>query len=298
MTLAPTMTYPLRGIAMIVIIVHHVCLSCQALGEALPAWLTRSGALYAWGYCATALFFFLSGYGMFCSLTHNTLNAAYVKRKCRRLFEPYIVLWILSLVAFAIVYRPALSWQWLWHFFLLDLPPDVNGWFFKMIIACYILSLATFRVLSPRHAVITVLAAAIGWYALARGVLHMKPWWYITVINFPLGMLFALIRPKMPALCVTIAALAGLICLKPHPAVIAVLACLAAVTLAHTLHLRGAPLAFIGQQSLYFYLLEVPVMYLLDIFCPLPLWLYVLVCLTIITALTIASTYILKFLRA
>ncbi len=70
-----------------------------------------------------------------------------------------------------------------------------------------------------------------------------------------------------------------------------------AVALAQLIRLRGRILSFIGTESIYFYLLEVPVMFILDMYCKMNFFVYVIVCLLIVSALTLVSKYTIYCVR-
>ena len=95
-------SYTLRGVCMIMIIVHHTYLSAIAMpGCHTDSWLADVGTGWLWGYGGTGVFLFLSGFGMFFSLRRNRLSGrAYIRSKFIRLFIPYLWLWAVSLIIY------------------------------------------------------------------------------------------------------------------------------------------------------------------------------------------------------
>ncbi len=288
-------TYSLRGIAMIMIVMHHAYLGFHALGiDSVPLWLSRSGIDYAWGYCGTGIFFFLSGYGMFFSLTEHHIGYKYVKGKCLKLLLPYVWLWVISLIAYIVFSRQMLSPCLIRHFFSLDIPPDTDAWFFKVIFAVYLLSMAVFRLVKePRLRVVIICFFVAAWYVSACFLLRLGSWWFVSVLNFPLGMIAAINKrhiEKASPLSVTIgtAVLAiFVVWLYPHPAIISLLSSVLAVAFTQLICLHGRLLAFIGTESLYFYFLEEPVMFCLDMYCRMNFFLYVALSLLLIGVLAL-----------
>ncbi len=211
--LSKSVTYPLRGVAMIMIIMHHTYLSFLSLGYgSMPLWLDSSGIDYAWGYCGTGIFFFMSGYGMFFSLTKHRIDCSYIKEKCLKLLSPYIALWLISLIAFVIFSRQSLSTDLLRHFFMLDIPPDVDAWFFKVIVALYIFSMLMFRLVkNPKWCVAIIGICTILWYLFACFGLRLGPWWFVSVLNFPLGMVVAINKNKMQNVSPLLIAMGGVV---------------------------------------------------------------------------------------
>ncbi len=95
-------SYALRGVCMIMIIVHHTYLSAIEMpGCHTDSWLADVGTGWLWGYGGTGVFLFLSGFGMFFSLRRNRLSGrAYIRSKFIRLFIPYLWLWAVSLIIY------------------------------------------------------------------------------------------------------------------------------------------------------------------------------------------------------
>lgn len=183
-------SYALRGVCMIMIIVHHTYLSAIDMpGCHTDSWLAGVGTGWLWGYGGTGVFLFLSGFGMFFSLRRNRLSGrAYIRSKFIRLFIPYLWLWAVSLIIYMLYDSSLLTPRLLTSFLSLDIPPANEAWFYKVIIGLYVLSIVIFKVFSnPRTCVLAVASVCVAYYCLANYVLEMDPWWFITVLNFPSG---------------------------------------------------------------------------------------------------------------
>lgn len=193
-------SYALRGVCMIMIIVHHTYLSAIDMpGCHTDSWLAGVGTGWLWGYGGTGVFLFLSGFGMFFSLRRNRLSGrAYIRSKFIRLFIPYLWLWAVSLIIYILYDSSQLTPRLLTSFLSLDIPPANEAWFYKVIIGLYVLSIVIFKVFrNPRACVLAVSSVCVAYYCLANYVLGMNPWWFITVLNFPSGMLTALFYDKL-----------------------------------------------------------------------------------------------------
>ena len=193
-------SYALRGVCMIMIIVHHTYLSAIDMpGCHTDSWLAGVGTGWLWGYGGTGVFLFLSGFGMFFSLRRNRLSGrAYIRSKFIRLFIPYLWLWAVSLIIYILYDSSQLTPRLLTSFLSLDIPPANEAWFYKVIIGLYALSIVIFKAFSnPRTCVLAVSSVCVAYYCLANYVLGMNPWWFITVLNFPSGMLTALFYDKL-----------------------------------------------------------------------------------------------------
>ena len=134
----------IRGVSMLMIIIHHTAnyLYYQHPDEAtcmLPIYFTQQ-----LGYLGTGLFFFLSGYGMICSLRHNRVDCSYIKKKCNSIFLPFVLSWIVFLT-FLFVFDRNLLQADLWLKFISLSTPNGILWFYNVIVALYIIVLLLFR---------------------------------------------------------------------------------------------------------------------------------------------------------
>lgn len=187
-------SYALRGVCMIMIIVHHTYLSaidmpaCQT-----DSWLSCLDIGWSWGYDGTGVFLFLSGFGMFFSLLRNRpVSKAYVRTKTAKMFIPYLWLWIISIAVYLLFDVRQMTPQLFTSFLSLDIPPDNEAWFYKVIIGLYALSMIVFTTFkSQRACVAAVTAVCVAYYCTADFILGADPWWFITVLNFPFGMIVA-----------------------------------------------------------------------------------------------------------
>ena len=91
-------TYALRGICMLMIMASHIPL---VLGTNSTFF---SRYLIGWGYIATGVFFFLSGFGLYMSLTtKHTLPFSWLKVKLKKLIYPFIfAFFLLLLISFVL----------------------------------------------------------------------------------------------------------------------------------------------------------------------------------------------------
>ena len=79
-------TYALRGVCMLMIIIHHIYkVFYSDFGYPM-------NQIYSmWGDLGTAVFFFLSGYGLYCSLSkQGCVSWAYVKKCFTKLLLPFV----------------------------------------------------------------------------------------------------------------------------------------------------------------------------------------------------------------
>lgn len=260
-------SYALRGVCMIMIIVHHTYLSAIDMpGCHTDSWLADVGTGWLWGYGGTGVFLFLSGFGMFFSLRRNRLSGrAYIRSKFIRLFIPYLWLWAVSLIIYILYDSSQLTPRLLTSFLSLDIPPANEAWFYKVIIGLYALSIVIFKVFSnPRTCVLAVASVCVAYYCLANYVLEMDPWWFITVLNFPSGMLTALFYDRLRHIQPVYVILPGTLLFAllqyfhPNPTISSLLFSTVMINAVRYVNISNRILGYIGTNSLLFYFLEEP----------------------------------------
>lgn len=252
---------------MIMIIVHHTYLSAIDMpGCHTDSWLADVGTGWLWGYGGTGVFLFLSGFGMFFSLRRNRLSGrAYIRSKFIRLFIPYLWLWAVSLIIYMLYDSSLLTPRLLTSFLSLDIPPANEAWFYKVIIGLYVLSIVIFKAFSnPRTCVLAVASVCVAYYCLANYVLGMDPWWFITVLNFPTGMLTALFYDRLRHIQPVYVILPGTLLFAllqyfhPNPTISSLLFSAVMINAVRYVNISNRILGYIGTNSLLFYFLEEP----------------------------------------
>lgn len=252
---------------MIMIIVHHTYLSAIDMpGCHTDSWLADVGTGWLWGYGGTGVFLFLSGFGMFFSLRRNRLSGrAYIRSKFIRLFIPYLWLWAVSLIIYMLYDSSLLTPRLLTSFLSLDIPPANEAWFYKVIIGLYVLSIVIFKAFSnPRTCVLAVASVCVAYYCLANYVLGMDPWWFITVLNFPSGMLTALFYDRLRHIQPVYVILPGTLLFAllqyfhPNPTISSLLFSAVMINAVRYVNISNRILGYIGTNSLLFYFLEEP----------------------------------------
>lgn len=137
--------------------------------------------------------------------------------------------------------------------------------FYKVIIGLYSLSIVIFKVFSnPRTCVLAVSSVCVAYYCLANYVLGMNPWWFITVLNFPSGMLTALFYDKLRHIQPVYVILPGTLLFAllqyfhPNPTISSLLFSAVMINAVRYVNISNRMLGYIGTNSLLFYFLEEP----------------------------------------
>lgn len=197
-------TYALRGICMIMIMVHHVykylvadyCFSSNMIDR-------------FWGDLGTGVFFFVSGYGLYCSLSKNCEFPQTMIKNLRKLFIPFIIVDIIAFTLLLLIEGGQVN-EMLLNISTLGLPQG-GAWFFKAITCIYIITIGlfSFKVTDNIKILILFLLNFI-YITIAVRALNFDAYLFATTINFPLGMLLALNKNKGMSTYLIIALLAHL----------------------------------------------------------------------------------------
>lgn len=249
-------TDTVRGICMLLIVFSHTANEFPEILSSLH--LSR---ILQCGTFASAVFFFLSGYGLTISLESNSIDSNYLQRRFSRLFAPYLFFWIFYLTSFAI-FRPSDVYAGWGKDFLCLKMPEADTWFFRVILCSSAVYIFLYKY-AKRHAAIftTIITVA---YISACMLYAVPSWWYDTVICFPLGILHARCKALSTGDTGTLVILAVLFLISWNfyiggmitacailSIIVARISVMPAISILH-----NPMLSFIGVNSLWIYFME------------------------------------------
>ena len=162
-------TLPLRGLLALLVVLGHLN---NRTGHAIPGL-----NVFGWETSAVAVFFFLSGYGLWKS---HMADSGYWRGFLLRAF-PKILLPVLILAAANWTFQ-ALSggkFHGLHHV-----------WYVKCLLLFYAISFVAFRFV-PRHALSLIALAVLSYWFSMRFLYGSKSYWWVTCFAFPMGFLFS-----------------------------------------------------------------------------------------------------------
>jgi len=266
--LNPKGTYSLRGIAMLMIIISHTYngYPIDSPSFYFPKWLNVF-QLGLWGGMGVCIFFFISGYGMFYTLSKNEhIDREYLLSKFKRLFEPFFIYWIVEVIVLSIFNRSELTIHIFKEIVTFSIHPDIENWFFKVIVATYIITIALFKCRLSNGLRILLLSLFAIVYLITMKQLDYGQWWYNTILAFPAGAFvahrydwFACQKAWLMSaigLCVMFA----LLIFYMNTIVFHLAFILFAIYSIMIVDIQNRILYFIGFNSFIFYFMECPVM--------------------------------------
>lgn len=272
-TITYELGYAIRGVAMLMIIFVH------SINE-YPAFDTnwsRALMIPEYGVIGCSLFFFMSGYGLSKSLTRVAVpDWAYLFRHLKKLLLPFVAAFFAT--SFIICTWPAnitgSPANDLSALLTLSMPDGTDMWFFKVILANYLVTilLAMCEVSATKR--IAVLLCLHTSFVCICYTTHVPGYWYFSNLSFVSGAAYPLLgrsarQKSISRLLLAIAAIIYYIsiCMHHPKAPIEIIGnlalCISVVPIAKRLPaciIQYPGLQFIGKNSLYFYLFNVAVM--------------------------------------
>ena len=260
-------TYPLRGICMLMIIFHHAHNRYNSIEFISGGNILLNNPLYSiwhWGYLATGVFFFLSGFGLLFSIQRNSpLDFKWLRIQMKKLILPFLFLWVVYLICFAVWKPYCLNLSLLCEFLTLR-SPGRDTWFFQVIIGAYFVIYTIFRYIRNDKFRLPVLWGCCFIYIIIMRKYSAGPWWYNSILNFPMGVICAKyykIIDSIPDIFILL--LSGITYLIVYryiriDIIESISFTIFIVWIVKYIDIRSRYFNFIGVNSLLFYFLEKP----------------------------------------
>lgn len=140
------------------------------------------------GYLATALFFFISGYGNHISLNKNAVEMRWLIKKFKKIYCPFLVTYVMYCLTLLIGYHdmvPSLH-ESVTDLMIVSLPNQVS-WFPKIILVCFIVHWGVRLVAKNKNKQIFILFIVIFSLVIALWKLGFPSYWFNSVLCYPIG---------------------------------------------------------------------------------------------------------------
>ena len=242
-------TYSLRGICMILIIIHHIYHYIANYYGYVWENSLFSYCVNSVGYWSTAFFFLLSGYGINCSLTSKVLDFSYVKTHFLNLLLPYFYALLISVILTG------------------NLSMFSSGWFYKTILALYVITFAIYHLIRRPWVRLAIISALVVIYIVyANQCLSLMRYYTNSIICFPIGILCSISCPpsknkymQLILLCVGFIFFVGIEKLGFSYAdyVLAILFSFICIYLVSIINIKCGFFDYIGKKSIMFYVLQI-----------------------------------------
>lgn len=173
-------TFAIKGVLAILVIFHHFSATCN---------ISSFSEFSRWGAIIVSVFFFMSGYGLGRSITLKGkvyLSNFLSHRLWKSVILPYTIALIIFLVYLNVDIPDAKTLVGDWSRGITLLP---NAWFIVALALMY-LGFYFINITSGRCHVVNMFLFTLVYILIVYSI-GFGRWWYVSVIMFPLGMLYA-----------------------------------------------------------------------------------------------------------
>ena len=173
-------TFAIKGVLAILVIFHHFSATCN---------ISSFSEFSRWGAIIVSVFFFMSGYGLGRSITLKGkvyLSNFLSHRLWKSVILPYAIALIIFLVYLNVDIPDAKTLVGDWSRGITLLP---NAWFIVALALMY-LGFYFINITSGRCHVVNMFLFTLVYILIVYSI-GFGRWWYVSVIMFPLGMLYA-----------------------------------------------------------------------------------------------------------
>lgn len=257
----------IRGVAILVIVIHHGVQHYEGFQFLYP--------FQVLGYGAVAVFLLLSGYGLEQQYRkrHDYLDG-FLKNKILRLYLTFWCAYTLLLIGAMIGGAPVSQEKAIMNLLTMSIL-DTSTWYIKIQVLLYILFFFVFRRQIDEKQKLLLLFGVCCVYVAVCASLKIKQYWWFTTVYFPAGVLVAYSRPvvikwlkrwSIPGLVSACVMLLGIVVLRffkgnmGHAllmdAVITATFVLVLFLLSYQIKFLSRPVEYIGQMSLELYLVH------------------------------------------
>lgn len=270
---SPTITfeqgYAIRGIAMIIIIFVHSINEYECYNSALSNMLL----IPYFGVFACSIFFFMSGYGVLSSLSANKNNTSfsYILRQIVKIMTPVALVYVINSIL--LPYTTSYNNVSINHINImrLSLPEGTDIWFIKIILFDYITTFLLFKIVKKHLRLLLSITIVQVLLIVVLYICKFGAYWYVSNLCFVFGASYTLYAKLIKkyigllALILTtcyICMINGIIS-APIQIINNIVFCI--ITIYYFSNKAKWPkwLQFIGKNSLYYYLFNIPIMWLI-----------------------------------
>lgn len=193
-------TGSLRGFAILMIMFAHICQYDNSLKEILIGRSATYNFIFGWGALGVSVFFFLSGYGCYLSVSkknsRNNQVWKWLGKHIIQMFIHYAVAFAIVIMILIVVLRQNIDIREIIKCFITLRLPGCTVWYFKIQILFYII-LAVAMITCKEKAWIAVLVMSLMYALLADYGIRLPDYWWKTALCFSCGCIVAQFREKI-----------------------------------------------------------------------------------------------------
>ncbi|AAK79370.1 MULTISPECIES: acyltransferase family protein [Clostridium] len=174
----------IKGLSILVIILHHISLRMQPVGF--------MGIYTCLGHLAVSMFLFFSGYGLMVSkLKKKNYFKGFFSKRLSKVYLPFVIINAITIILTSLIFGTKFNLKDI-IFYLSGLSLiDSTQWFVIAILVFYLCFYVCFKFLSTNLAQHILLFLTFV-YFFAMIFMGFREWWYNTAFCFPLGVYAAI----------------------------------------------------------------------------------------------------------
>lgn len=184
---------------MVLIILHHLFQQTSSFYNVNYPFLCGIFFVYV-GYLATAVFFLISGYGLFFSLhRHSAISPKYILVHMLKLYLPFLFVWVVDMFIVILCENRTLDMSCFIDLLCFNFPCDSSIlWFMKTIFGLYVVVFLIFKIFKNDNIRACVISGLVlMWVVLARFYLQYEYYIVNSILCFPLGLFCFLKRANI-----------------------------------------------------------------------------------------------------
>lgn len=191
--LSKNSTNTLKGFSIIMIVMAHICQYEESFKEILIGGDITYKVLFSWGATGVSLFFLLSGYGCFLSLSKTEKRGKWLAKHVIRMLIHYVIVFfsVICVLKFVFNYEIRLM-DGLKNFITLQLPGS-TVWYFKIQILFYIVLYVSMQI-HKKRACFFVFIFSLCYGLIAKYAIGLSDYWWKTSLCFSAGCFIAQYR--------------------------------------------------------------------------------------------------------
>jgi probable poly-beta-1,6-N-acetyl-D-glucosamine export protein len=182
-------TNSLKGIAIAIIVIHHLILRVKNPGLLI--------SFRGFGYISVSIFLFLSGYGLTMSyLNKNNYLDKFISKRLTRVYLPFVFVNIVNIIANSLLGKYTYSVQD-FIFFIAGIKL-LNGtmWYIITTLFWYTCFYLIFTYMKRRYIEISMFIVGVLYFIVCYK-LNLSKNWYDTSLTFPFGVMFCFRKDKI-----------------------------------------------------------------------------------------------------
>ena len=182
--LSKTNTTQIRGILIVIIILHHFAQSMTNVGLMFP--------FRSVGYLAVGMFFFYSGYGLMISKQNNsTYMDNFIQKRLSKVYYPFILINAITLVIYYYVLSINFSIQEILMYTIGFKLIDPITWYVILILFFYVIFYLCFKKFNNAKGIKLLFIISLLYWVICR-YLEISTYWYNTSLCFSIGVFYSL----------------------------------------------------------------------------------------------------------